>query len=92
MGYIFFVNTLDNYRAISGIEVTRYECYKANLAPCSVQLEKYDTFIKDCSFHDLAVNIKAHFLDLKHKDKPLPETWGVFIDKIFIPGVEILEW
>eukprot|EP00972_Heterocapsa_arctica_P011184 1639292-Heterocapsa_arctica.AAC.1 len=40
MGYTIFVKTLDNYRAISGIEVTRHECYKANLAPCNDQLGK----------------------------------------------------
>eukprot|EP00972_Heterocapsa_arctica_P044782 6607954-Heterocapsa_arctica.AAC.1 len=64
MGYEIFFNTLDNYRAISGIEVTRHECYKAIIPPCNDLLEQYDTLIKGCSFQDLAVNIKTHVLEL----------------------------
>eukprot|EP00972_Heterocapsa_arctica_P024024 3540290-Heterocapsa_arctica.AAC.1 len=46
MEYNIFVHILDNYTAISGIEVTRHECYKAHLAPCNDQLEQLNTIIK----------------------------------------------
>eukprot|EP00972_Heterocapsa_arctica_P113804 16439183-Heterocapsa_arctica.AAC.1 len=73
-------------------QVTRHDCYQAYLSPCDDWHNKILTLIKGCSFQDLAIQIKAHWIELKYSDTPLPDTWGVFIDQIFIPGAEIIEW
>eukprot|EP00972_Heterocapsa_arctica_P063899 9427830-Heterocapsa_arctica.AAC.1 len=46
MGYAIFVNTLDNYMTISGIEVTRHDCYQAYLSPCGDWHKKILTLIQ----------------------------------------------
>eukprot|EP00972_Heterocapsa_arctica_P034839 5128943-Heterocapsa_arctica.AAC.1 len=92
MGYNMFVKTLENYRTISGIEVTRHECYKAHLTPCNDLNEQLEVPIRGCSFQDLAIKIMTYWTELKYSETPLPDTWGVFINKIFVPGEEISEW
>eukprot|EP00972_Heterocapsa_arctica_P083148 12253565-Heterocapsa_arctica.AAC.1 len=79
MGYKLFVQTLDNYRTISGIEVTRRECYQAYLSPCDDFQKKLIIPKKGCSFQDDAINIKAQWTLLTNSDTPLPNAWDVFI-------------